>query len=142
MMPRRERAAAYAVLPDVPLRDVRTLDEVIERATAQRRLSMLLLSAFGVLGLVIAALGVYALMAHLAAQRTHEIGVRMALGATRGNVVAMFLRQSATLAFIGLALGAAGAWALSSTAKAFLFRSSRRTGASSPRPSWRSRCAP
>ena len=116
------RAAAYAVLPDVPLRDVRTLDEVIERATAQRRLSMLLLSAFGVLGLVIAALGVYALMAYLAAQRTHEIGVRMALGATRGNVVAMFLRQSATLAFIGLALGAAGAWALSSTAKAFLFQ--------------------
>ena len=116
------RAAVYAVLPDVPLRDVRTLEDVVSRATAQRRLSMLLLSAFGVLGLVIAALGVYALMAYLAAQRTHEIGVRMALGATRGHVMTMFLRHSATLAFIGLALGAAGAWSLSSTAEAFLFQ--------------------
>jgi putative ABC transport system permease protein len=116
------RAAAYSVLPDVPLRDVRTLEEVMSRATAQRRLSMLLLSAFGVLGLVIAALGVYALMAYLAAQRTHEIGVRMALGATRGQVITMFLRHSATLAFIGLALGTAGAWTLSSTAGAFLFQ--------------------
>ena len=59
---------------------------------------------------------------HLAAQRTHEIGVRMALGATRGHVMTMFLRHSATLAFIGLALGAAGAWSLSSTAEAFLFQ--------------------
>ena len=116
------RAAVYAVLPDVPLRDVRTLEDVVSRATAQRRLSMLLLSAFGALGLVIAALGVYALMAYLAAQRTHEIGVRMALGATRGHVMTMFLRHSATLAFIGLALGAAGAWSLSSTAEAFLFQ--------------------
>ena len=71
---------------------------------------------------MIAALGVYALMAYLAAQRTHEIGVRMALGATRRHVMTMFLRQSATLAFIGLALGAAGAWSLSSTATAFLFQ--------------------
>jgi predicted permease len=118
----RVKAAALQVLPDVPLRDVRTMDEVMASRVAQRRLSMLLLGLFGLLGLVIASVGIYGVLAHTVAQRTREIGVRMALGATRGAVVRMVLGYAATLVSLGLAIGAAGAWSLTSTAKAFLFQ--------------------
>jgi len=116
------KAAALQVLPDVPLRNVRTMDEVIERRAAQRRLSMLLVGLFGLLGLVIASVGIYGVLAHSVAQRTREIGVRMALGATRGRVVRMVVRHTGTHVALGLGLGAAAAWSLASTASAFLFR--------------------
>jgi predicted permease len=116
------KAAVLAVLPDVPLRNIRTMEEVIARRTAQRRLNMLLLGLFGLLGLVISAVGIYGVMAYVVSQRTREIGVRMALGATRGTVVGMVLRSATLLVAIGLALGGLGAWFLSAAAKTFLFR--------------------
>jgi putative ABC transport system permease protein len=116
------KAAVLAVLPDVPLRNVRTMEEIFARRVAQRRLNMLLLGLFGVLGLVISAVGIYGVMAYVVAQRTREIGVRMALGATRSNVVGMVLWNASLLVVLGLVIGALGAWYLSAAAKSFLFR--------------------
>jgi putative ABC transport system permease protein len=116
------KAVVLNVLPDVPLRQVRTMEELMARRVAQRRLNMLLLGMFGLLGLVISAVGIYGVMAYVVAQRTHEIGVRMALGATRAKIVSMVLVNACVLVLIGLVIGGAGAWYLSEAAKAFLFR--------------------
>ncbi len=116
------KAAVLAVLPDVPLRNVRTMEELMSRRVAQRRLNMLLLGLFGLLGLVISAVGIYGVVAYMVAQRTREIGVRMALGATRANVIAMVLANAAAMVAAGLAIGGVGAWYLSAAAKTFLFR--------------------
>jgi putative ABC transport system permease protein len=116
------KAAVLQVMPDVPLRNVRTMEELIARRVAQRRLNMLLLGLFGLLGLVISAVGIYGVMAYVVSQRTREIGVRMALGATRSNVIGMVLGNAAVLVAVGLAIGAIGAWYLSAAAKTFLFR--------------------
>jgi putative ABC transport system permease protein len=101
--------------------DTVTLERYMDRLIAQRRFNMAVLALFGVLGLVIAAVGIYGVMAYAVAQRTNEIGVRMALGATRANVVAMVLRRASLLMLIGLAIGAVGAWYLTAGLKAFLF---------------------
>jgi putative ABC transport system permease protein len=115
------KSAVAQVLPDVPLRNVRTMEEVLERRVAQRRLNMLLLGLFGVLGLVIAAVGIYGTLAYTVALRTREIGVRMALGASRSTVVTMVLGHAGTLVALGLIIGGAGAWYLTAAARAFLF---------------------
>ena len=116
------RAAVYSVLPDVPVHAAQTMEELMGRRVAQRRLSMLLLTLFGFLGLVIAAVGIYGLMAYVVAQRTHEIGVRMALGATWVSIITMVVGKAAWLAAVGLTVGGVGAWFASSTAEAFLFQ--------------------
>ena len=116
------KAAVLQVMPDVPLRNVRTMEEVIARMTAQRKLNMLLLGLFGLLGLVISAVGIYGVMAYVVSQRTREIGVRMALGATRRGIIGMVLRGATVLVLTGLVIGGVGAWYLSAAAKAFLFR--------------------
>jgi putative ABC transport system permease protein len=101
--------------------DTVTLERYMDRLIAQRRFNMAVLALFGVLGLVIAAVGIYGVMAYVVAQRTNEIGVRMALGATRGDVVSMVLRRAGLLMLLGLAIGGAGAWYLSAGVKSFLF---------------------
>jgi putative ABC transport system permease protein len=116
------KSAVYAVLPDVPLRNVRTMEELIAGRVAQRRLTALLVGLFGVLGLAIAAVGVYGVMAYLVSQRTREIGVRIALGATRSDVVGMVLLEAGVLVASGLVIGGIAAWNLSAVSTAFLFR--------------------
>jgi predicted permease len=101
--------------------DTFTLERYLDRLIAQRRFNMAVLALFGVLGLVIAAVGIYGVMAYVVAQRTNEIGVRMALGATRGHVVTMVLRRAGGLMLLGLAIGGLGAWYLSAGIKSFLF---------------------
>jgi putative ABC transport system permease protein len=91
------------------------------RQSAQHRLTMLMLGSFGVLGAVIAEIGIFGLMAYVVAQRTREVGVRMALGAIRSRVMAMVMSKALTLVSASVILGSAGAWYLSTTAKTFLF---------------------
>jgi putative ABC transport system permease protein len=113
--------ADFRVLPDVPLHYTATMDELTSRQSAQCRLTMSMLDSFGVLGVAIAEVGIFGLMAYVVAQRTREIGVRMALGATRSRVMAMVMSKAFTLVSAGVILGSAGAWCLSTTAKPFLF---------------------
>ncbi len=115
------RAAVFAELPDVPLRNLKTMADLLARRLAQRRLNMLLLGLFGLLGLAMSAVGIYGVMAYVVSQRTREIGVRMALGATRPGVMMMVLRSAAALVAAGLVIGGAAAWSLSAVAKGFLF---------------------
>ena len=94
----------------IALADVRTMDDVMSVSAAERRLTMWMLSAFAGLALLLAAVGIYGVISYSVSERTHEIGIRMALGAARGTVMLMVLRQALTLALVGVAAGAAGAY--------------------------------
>jgi predicted lysophospholipase L1 biosynthesis ABC-type transport system permease subunit len=115
------RTALYEVIPEVALREAQTLDAMLATKTAQRRVTMQLLTLFGTLGLAIAALGVYGVMAYVVAQRTREIGIRMALGATRARIVGAFARQAGMIAASGLVIGTGGAIVLGNVVQPFLF---------------------
>ncbi len=115
------RAAIQQVDPDQPIANVHTMDELMDQAVGQRRLSMTLLATFAALAMVLAALGIYGVMAFDVTRRIQEIGVRMALGADRGRVLAMVLRQGLTLAVAGVVIGLAGAFALTRVLQAQLF---------------------
>jgi predicted permease len=116
------KAAIWSVNREQRLRtETVTLEGYMDRLIAQRRFNMALLALFGVLGLVIAGAGIYGVMAYVVAQRTNEIGVRMALGATRQNVVSMVLVRASILMGTGIVIGAAVAWWFSAGVKTFLF---------------------
>lgn len=99
---------ARAMRPDVPP-VFRTMERVVSSSVADRRFVLVLVSVFGTAALVLATLGVYGVISYLVTQRRREIGVRIALGARRSEVVRLVLRQGAALAFVGIALGAAAA---------------------------------
>jgi putative ABC transport system permease protein len=116
------KAAIWSVNKDQRIvGDTFTMEQHMDRLIAQRRFNMTLLALFGGLGLVIAAAGIYGVMAYVVAQRTSEIGVRMALGATRADVVGMVLRRAGLMMAVGLALGGVVAWYSSAVVKTFLF---------------------
>src|SRR5262249_46048528 len=96
--------------PDQPVFDVRTMTGRIDRSLTGRRFNVTLLALFAALALTLAAVGIYGLLAYSVSERTHEIGVRLALGATRGAVVTMVLRQGMTLAALGAAIGVVAAF--------------------------------
>jgi predicted permease len=99
------RREAGALDPALPLTDVRTLDQVVSASTGQQRFNAVLLGGFAGTALLLAAVGVAGVLAISVARRTAEIGIRMALGARRGDVVRMVLRQGLTLAVLGAAIG-------------------------------------
>jgi putative ABC transport system permease protein len=103
------RAELKAVDPDLALSNVRTMHEVASRSVAARRSTMLLLGIFGALALVLAAAGIYAVMAQLVAMRAPEIGVRMTLGARPATVMRLVLQEGLIQAIAGLAIGLAAA---------------------------------
>ncbi|HEV7747767.1 MAG TPA: ABC transporter permease [Pyrinomonadaceae bacterium] len=103
-------AAVGSVDPEMPLAGVKTVDEIVGESLAIDRFSVVLFSSFGMLGLVLAAIGIYGVMAFTVAQRTQEFGVRMALGAQRSRVVRLVLKEGTTLALIGAAIGMGGAY--------------------------------
>jgi putative ABC transport system permease protein len=96
--------------PDLPMANVRTMEQVVNESMAADRFHTVLFAAFAVAALTLAAVGIYGVMSFVVAQRTQEIGVRMALGAARARVLHEVLREGMTTALIGTILGAAGAW--------------------------------
>jgi putative ABC transport system permease protein len=111
-----------AIDPSVGIGHVRTMEQVRSAAVAMRQFNMTLLSIFAALALVLAAIGIYGVITYSVAQRTHEIGVRMALGAKHGDVIRLVLRQGMVLAGLGVGLGTAGALALTRLLESYLYR--------------------
>jgi predicted permease len=115
------RDALRSVDPDLPLLEPQTLATRIAQTVANRKLALMLLAAFAGLALLLASLGVYSVMAHLVAFRTSEIGIRMALGASPRVVMRMVLGHGRRLTLVGIALGIAGALAVSRLMQQMLF---------------------
>lgn len=107
--------------PDLPIVDLRTQQQQIDAALQQERLFVTLTSGFGLLALALACVGIYGVMAYSVAQRTNEIGIRLALGAQPDNVRRMILRESTVLTGIGIVVGVAGALALARLVKSMLY---------------------
>jgi putative ABC transport system permease protein len=105
----------------IPVSDVRTMDELMAVSVAQQRFNMLLLGLFAALALILAAVGIYGAMAHAVNQRTHEIGIRTALGAQRRDVIRLVMGDGAKIALFGIVIGITGALALTHLMASLLF---------------------
>ncbi len=108
--------------PELVVANVKTMDEVVSNSVAQRRLTMLLLTIFAATALLLAAVGIYGVIAYSVTERTQEIGIRMALGAQRGDVLRMVVRQALVLAVAGIVIGGVGALLLTRLMEGLLFR--------------------
>jgi predicted permease len=117
----RLQAAVRAVDPSQAVYNVRPMEEVIAGAIAPRRANTMLITIFGVVAVALAAVGVYGVIAYGVSRRTREIGIRVALGARRGDVLALVAREGVLLAVAGVALGVAGAWALRRVVASLLY---------------------
>jgi len=110
-----------SVDPDQPVFGVRTLEEVVARSLAQRRFQWQMIGAFALTALLLAAIGIYGVTSYWVRQRTQEIGIRVALGAQRGDVMRLVLRQVMILTLSGILAGCAGAVPLAMALRSLLF---------------------
>jgi putative ABC transport system permease protein len=115
------RRAVFELDPDLPATEIQTMEQALGDWAAERRLTMLLVGGFALLALLLGAVGVYGVMAHLVVQRTREIGIRMALGAVPREILRLVLSQGAWLAALGIAAGLAGALAATRLLSSLLF---------------------
>jgi predicted permease len=115
------RAALREIDPYLPMFDVKTMDKVVAESVARPRFYMLLLTSFAAVALVLSAVGIYGVIAYLVTMRTRELGIRIALGASNGDVLRLVLREGVVVATVGLAIGTAGALALSRLLSSLLF---------------------
>jgi len=107
-IPEEVRAMVQSVDPELPVYGAQTLDEAVSASLEQRRFSMNIVAAFAITALLLAALGIYGVISYLVSERTQEIGIRLALGARRGTILQMVLRQGLGLAMAGAGLGLVG----------------------------------
>ncbi len=119
------RAAVWSVDKDQPIVRVATMDDLVAASGAQRRFALTVFGVFAVAALVLAAAGIYGVLSASVAERTREIGVRAALGASRGKILGLVMRQGMTLTAVGIVLGVVGAAAASDAIAALLFGVSR-----------------
>jgi putative ABC transport system permease protein len=115
------RSAAWSLDREAPVNEVRTMEQVLSQSTAPRRFNIALVGFFATAALLLAGVGLYGVMSYSVSLRTHEIGVRMTLGAHRGHVMGGVLRSGLKLVLIGVVLGLAGALAMSRLLTSFLF---------------------
>ena len=111
----------HAIDKDVPVTEVTTLNELLSREASPKRFNAGLLSLFAGIALLLAAIGVYGVTSYTVAQRTHEVGIRMAIGAQKSDVMRLFLSEGLKLVLLGLALGLAAAFALTRLIQSLLF---------------------
>jgi putative ABC transport system permease protein len=116
------RQAIFHIDKDQPVTAVQTMEEYVGTLNAQPRLTMLLLSAFAGTSLLLAVIGIYGVITHSVAQRTQELGIRLALGATTANILRLVLSHGLALAAAGVAIGLAGALALTRVMSSLLYR--------------------
>jgi putative ABC transport system permease protein len=115
------RRAVQGVDPDLPVFDVATVDQLVYRSVSAPRFNTTLLGVFAALALALAAVGIYGVMSYAVVQRTHEIGVRVALGAGASDILRQVVRQGMLPAVVGIATGTAGAWAVTRFLSSLLF---------------------
>ena len=120
-IPGRVRAEVQAVDRRLPVFSAQTLERTVSTALDQRRFSAEMVGVFALVALLLAALGIYGVIAYMVGERTHEIGIRLALGADRSRVMVMILRQGTRLTMTGAATGLAGAWIVSHLMTGLLF---------------------
>jgi predicted permease len=115
------RSEIWAIDKELPVSDVKTMDELLSASVAQPRFYALLLTAFAAVALLLATVGLYGVMSYAVNQRTHEIGIRMALGASPRDVLRLIINQGMRLVLIGIGIGLGGALALTRLMKTLLF---------------------
>jgi putative ABC transport system permease protein len=115
------RGEVWGIDKDQSVYDLKTMDQTLSEMSSQRRFNMLLLGVFAALALTLAAVGIYGVMSYSVAQRTHEIGIRMALGAKTTDVLGMVVRRGMVLASVGIGVGVIGAAALTRLMSSLLY---------------------